>query len=114
MSLFAPPILPHFASTRLFHIAKVTENGNTDVLNPWFEFFRSEKHVILETAHHLQCFHLNYFCNGSRLGNVLSVKVKQRFHPGDECVHESPKESEPFPSFKSWTKKMNSLSLMRY
>lgn len=114
MSLIAPPVLPHFAATRLFHVAKVTENGNSDVLNPWFEFFQSEKRVILEMAHHLQCFHLKYFCNGSRLGNVLSVKVKQRFHPGDECVHESPKEPKHFPSFKSWTKQINSLSLMRY
>lgn len=72
-------LLQHQATFTNFHIAKWTENSNTEDLNPWFEFFRSKKCVILEMAHHLQSFHLNYFCNGSRLGNVLSVMVHKGF-----------------------------------
>lgn len=35
--------------------------------------------VILKVAHHLHCFHFKYFCNGSRLGNVLSAVVYKGF-----------------------------------
>lgn len=69
------PTSPYFVATGTF----LTENSNTDVSNPWFEFFQSLKCVILKVAHHLKCFHLNCFCNGSWLGNVLLVRVHKDF-----------------------------------
>lgn len=80
-------------SNRNFHIAKVTENPNTDVLNSWFEFFQSEKPALLDT--HLQCFHLNYFCNGSR--DVLSAMILKGFCLVMSVYELRPTELKTFP-----------------